>query len=76
MTHHSHKSIFDTGQSISQSGHYKVFHKAHHLRSDIALLKGDFFPPCASCTLPVHFQLTQGLTIESARARFRLLQSN
>lgn len=76
MTSHSHKSIFNTGQSISQSGHYKVFHKAHHLRSDIALLRGNFFPACASCALPVHFQLTQGLTVESASARFRLLLSN
>jgi hypothetical protein len=76
MTSHSDRSIFNTGQSIYRSGHYKVFHKAHNLRSNIALLRGNSFPACASCALPVHFQLTQGLTVESARARFRLLRDD
>lgn len=76
MTIQNRKTTFDTGQSVSQSGRYKVFHKAHHLPSDIALLKGNFFPACASCRAPVHFKLTQRLPVESARERFRLLQNS
>ncbi len=76
MSIHQKTETFDSGQSIAQSGHYKIFHKAHHLRSDIGLLKGNFFPQCASCSVPVHFQLTQRLVVESARERFRLLNSN
>jgi hypothetical protein len=69
-------STFDTGQSVLISGHYKVFHKAHTLRSDVGLLKGNSFPACASCKAPVHFRLTKGLLVESASERFRLLTSN
>lgn len=69
------RNTFDTGQSVSRSGHYKVIHKAHPLRSDIALLRGHYFPACATCTVPVHFRLTRGLLVESARERFRLLGS-
>ena len=76
MTIHKKTKTFDSGESITQSGHYKIFHKAHHLRSDIGLLKGDLFPPCASCSVPVHFRLTQALLVESASERFRLLNSN
>jgi hypothetical protein len=68
-------NTFDTGQSVSRSGHYEVTHKAHTLRSDITLLRGHYFPACASCRAPVHFRLTQGLIVESARERFRLLRS-
>jgi hypothetical protein len=75
MTIHLKTETFDSGQSIAQSGHYKIFHKAHHLRRDIGLLKGNFFPRCASCSIPVHFQLTQGLLVESASERFRLLSN-
>lgn len=76
MTIQISRSIFGTGQSVTQSGHYKVIHKAHSLQRDIPMLKGNTFPACAKCTLPVHFQLTQALTVNSARERFRLLQEN
>lgn|SRR6266481_844944 len=69
------KNTFDTGQSVAISGRYKVSHKPHALPSDVTLLKGNYFPACASCNAPVHFQLTQGLAVESARERFRLLRS-
>jgi len=67
------RNTFASGQSVARSGHYKVSHKGHPIRSDIPLLKGNYFPVCATCTVPVQFQLTQGLIVESARERFRLL---
>jgi hypothetical protein len=67
------RRIFATGQSVSQSGHYQVSHRPHLLRSEISLLKGNYFPACAKCTVPVQFELTQGLRVESSRERFRLL---
>jgi hypothetical protein len=76
METHNRKNTYDTGQSVSRSGRYKVFHKAHALRTDITLLRGNYFPACARCTLPVHFRLTEALAVESSRERFRLLQSN
>jgi hypothetical protein len=69
------RRTFVSGQSVSQSGRYKVSHRPHALRRDINLLKGNYFPACATCTVPVQFQLTQGVIVESARERFRLLSS-
>ncbi len=76
MTTQSSKRTFDTGQSVLQSGHYKVIHEAHTLPRDIPMLVGNTFPACARCASPVHFQLTQVLRVNSARERFRLLQDN
>lgn len=69
------RRTFANGQSVSQSGHYQVFHRPHALRKNVTLLKGNYFPACARCTVPVHFELAQGLMVESARERFRLLSS-
>jgi hypothetical protein len=71
----SKRNKFDTGQSIFHSGRYTVTHKAHALPNSVTLLRGNYFPACAMCTFPVHFQLTQSLLVESARERFRLLTS-
>jgi hypothetical protein len=67
------ESSFHSGQVVSRSGHYKISHRLHALGSDIALLKGNYFPSCASCKAPVQFQLTRGIVVESAQERFRLL---
>jgi hypothetical protein len=67
------ESTFHSEQIISISGHYKIAHRAHALGSDIALLKGNYFPSCAICKAPVQFRLTQRIVVESAQERFRLL---
>jgi hypothetical protein len=69
-----HRGItFHSGQIVSISGHYKISHQPHALGSDIALLKGNYFPSCAVCKAPVQFRLTQAVVVESAQERFRLL---
>jgi hypothetical protein len=75
MTVRNRNEIFETGEKVSLSGHYKVFHKAHVLSSEIALLNGRSFPACAQCKLPVHFRLKWGVPVESASERYRLLQA-
>jgi len=67
------ESTFHSGQVVSTSGHYKISHRLHALGSDIALLRGNYFPSCAICKAPVQFRLTQGVVVESAQERFRLL---
>jgi hypothetical protein len=65
MSIHQKTETFDSGQSIAQSGHYKIFHKAHHLRSDIGLLKGDLFPRMRElldpCTFSTHTAVSGGI---------------
>ena len=67
------ESTFHSGQIVSTSGHYKISHRLHSLGSDIALLRGNYFPSCAICKVPVQFRLTQSVVVESAQERFRLL---
>jgi len=67
------ESAFHSGQVVSTSGHYKISHRLHDLGSDIALLRGNYFPSCAICKAPVQFLLTQSIAVESAQERFRLL---
>jgi hypothetical protein len=64
---------FETGQIIPQSGSYAVSHKPHLLEREATLLKEHFFPACAKCEVPVHFNLLHALQSESARDKFRLL---
>ena len=47
---------FKSGERIRFSGLYQVFHDAHHLPSQVALVKGHTFPPCAECAVPVVFR--------------------
>jgi len=67
------ESTFHSGQIVSTSGHYKISHRPHALGSGIALLKGNYFPACAICRVPVKFRLAKSLRVESAQERFRLL---
>ena len=47
---------FKSGERIRFSGLYQVFHDVHHLPSQVALVKGHTFPPCAECAVPVVFK--------------------
>jgi hypothetical protein len=67
------ESTFHSGQIVSTSGHYKISHRPHALGCDVVLLKGNYFPSCAVCKARVQFRLTQGIIVESAQERFRLL---
>jgi hypothetical protein len=48
-----------SGERIPSSGLYQIFHDAHTLPSQVALVKGYNFPPCAECAMPVHFKQVQ-----------------
>ncbi len=46
-----------SGQRITVSGLYGVAHEAHQLPTQVTLVKGQVFPPCAECGRPVRFTL-------------------
>ena len=73
MRTQNRESTFHSGQVVSTSGRYKISHRPHALGSGITLLKGNYFPACAICRVPVKFRLVQSLRVESAQERFRLL---
>ncbi len=56
-THH-------TGDRVPNSGTYRVYHKAHRLPDEVALLAGFPFPRCSKCPDRVTFRavtITEGL---------------
>jgi hypothetical protein len=65
--------VFTTGQEISRSGIYHLVHTRHVLPAQVPLLRGNVFPGCSQCPVPVHFSLVKAVQLESAHSRFRLL---
>lgn len=48
---------YKTGQSVPESGIYRVLHDSHRLPHEVTLLKSQVFPRCAKCAGEVHFQV-------------------
>jgi len=59
--------VFRTGQRVRASGVYRVSHARHHLPREVTLLRGQVFPRCAECRVPVLF--TQGRIIKELKER-------
>ena len=49
------------GEVVLRSGIYCVYHKAHRLMHEAALLANDIFPCCRQCGTDVSFDLIRGL---------------
>lgn len=49
--------VFRTGETIRESGIYRVHHKEHRLPHEVTLLQGQQFPRCARCDDGVSFEL-------------------
>jgi hypothetical protein len=52
---------FKSGDTIPESGLYKVHHAQHRLPHQVTLLEGQTFPPCAKCRDEVRFELVRVL---------------
>ncbi len=46
---------FSSGEVIPSSGVYRVVHAPHTLPEQVALVKGQKFPPCSECKVSVRF---------------------
>lgn len=51
--------LFGTGETIKESGVYRVHHNQHRLPDEVTLLQGQQFPRCANCDDGVRFRLVQ-----------------
>jgi hypothetical protein len=56
---------FKTGETIPDSGIYRVFHSAHHLPHEVTLLKRKAFPKCQKCADVVTFELLRTLSYQT-----------
>lgn len=61
--------LFRTGETISQSGIYRVHHAAHRLPHEVTVLQGQQFPRCAKCKDAVMFELVQAAVSENVSNR-------
>ena len=52
-------SLFRAGESIPESGLYRVLHGGHRGNHEAVLLRGELFPRCQVCAENVHFELLQ-----------------
>jgi hypothetical protein len=59
------QKTFKTGQSVPQSGIYRVTHSDHRLPHEVTLLRSQGFPPCSKCGVEVKFKLVRGVTVDS-----------
>lgn len=51
--------LFKSGDTIPESGLYKVLHAQHRLPHQVTLVEGQMFPPCAKCRDEVRFELVR-----------------
>jgi hypothetical protein len=49
--------IFATGETIPESGIYRVIHSEHRLPRQVTLHRGELFPRCAKCDHFINFEL-------------------
>lgn len=64
--------VFRTGETIKESGVYRVHHNQHRLPHEVTLLQGQQFPRCAKCDDGVSFELIQAAPADFATDHERM----
>ncbi len=55
------RRIFKTGESIPDSGIYRVVRQRHRVPHEVTLLRNEQFPRCSKCQHAVTFELLRAL---------------
>jgi hypothetical protein len=50
---------FNTGDTVPESGIYRVTHAGHRLPHEVTLLSGQIFPRCSKCKDHVQFEVVR-----------------
>ncbi len=75
MSKRAAKQIFKTGETVLESGIYKVTHAEHRLPHEVTLLKGAEFPRCSKCKEAVSFTVVAlAPRLDKLRERVTLYQ--
>ncbi len=51
--------MYSTGQTVPESGIYRVVHAEHRLPHEVTLLRGEEFPRCCKCSGSVSFEVVR-----------------
>lgn len=65
--------IFSTGQTVPETGIYRVMHAGHRLPHEVTLLAGQAFPRCAKCKDAVAFTPVRHATPIDADRGFKVI---
>lgn len=63
---------YSVGETIVQSGVYRVLHTGHRVSHYVVLLAGESFPRCARCGDQVRFELFEATTDLKSDPDFRV----
>jgi hypothetical protein len=64
---------FNTGQTVPQSGIYRVTHAVHRLPHEVTLLAGEVFPRCGKCQDAVQFEVVRYADVTETDPNFRII---
>jgi YjzC-like protein len=64
---------FNTGQTVPQSGIYRVTHAGHRLPHEVTLIAGEIFPRCSKCKDAVQFEAVRHATLAQADRSFKIV---
>jgi hypothetical protein len=53
----SDKMTYETGETVPETGIYRVIHSAHRLPHEVVIQKDEYFPRCCKCSESVVFTL-------------------
>ena len=73
------KKRFRCGETIPESGIYRVVHDQHRLPHEVTLLGDQVFPRCIKCDGTVYFELVRGvpdLTVASFKVALYALPAD
>jgi hypothetical protein len=75
MSKRADRPTFKTGETVLESGIYKVTHVEHRLPHEVTLLKGAQFPRCSKCKEAVTFKVVAlAPRLDKLRERVTLYQ--
>lgn len=63
--------FFRVGETIPESGIYRVFHRGHRVSHEAVLLKSEAFPRCSNCGSDVHYELLEAAPQLDSDENFR-----
>jgi len=64
---------FNTGETVPESGIYRVLHGEHRLPHEVTLLAGQIFPRCSKCKDSVHFEVVRHAAHIQAQPGFNVV---
>lgn len=64
---------FNTGETVPETGIYRVTHSGHRLPHEVTLLANQVFPRCSKCQNAVQFEAVRHASLIEADKSFKVV---